>query len=129
MGCSTLQSCPSEPCLPVPSHQVSAQAVHTSIPPLHWDTPQAGPCTCKLIPQYKGTTHCLYPSPLHTHPVEKAGSTELLPRSNYTDDHCTNGDAPLQLNFVFCACLPLTFSLRLMSTKCQILKANKISLI
>lgn len=62
---------------------------YTSISPLHCNTRQAGPQTCKLTLQYKGTTHCPYPSPLHAHPMEKAGSTELLPRSNDIDDQLT----------------------------------------
>lgn len=136
MGCSMLQSCPSEPCLPVYPHQASAQAVHITISALHCDNPQAGPRTCKLILQYKGTTHCLYHSPLHAHPVEKAGYTEQkfrLPRPNYTDDQLPPlpwwGCTSAVKFYISCLLAIGGFSLRLMSTKCQILKANKISLI
>lgn len=42
---NTLQSRPSEPCLPVHSDLANAQAVHTSISPLPCDTSQAEPRT------------------------------------------------------------------------------------
>lgn len=45
--------------------------------------------------------------------------------------HCIGGDVPSQLDFILHACLSSIFflALRLMLTKCQILKANKVSLI
>lgn len=111
-----------------PRHQQYALAFHHCTVTL----PQQSHVPCKLILQCK-RTHCPYPSPLHAHPVEKAGSTELLSRSNYIYDQLTSlhwwGCTSAVTFYTSCLLALDCFFLRLMLTKCQILKANKVSLI
>lgn len=117
--------------------------IHTRPVPHHKQyTPAFHPCTVTLPRQGHVPANSSYRtrnnslpvslSPPHTS-VEKADSTELLPRSNYTDDQLTplhwwGGTSAVKF-YTSCLLALGCFSLRLMSTKCQILKANKISLI
>lgn len=112
MGCSTSQSCPGEPCLPV---------MHTR--PVHKQyTPAFHPCTVTLPKQGHVPANSSYSTREQLIACIPLPSTHILwrrqaPLNFYQDQitlmtnwhHCTGGEVPLQSNFVLCACLPLFF--------------------